>query len=108
MSTEISNPKKPAPLSAADRALARQQKIARLREQMAREVSREKEEKRRRDTRFKIVLGGALISLMGDKNLQPGTRQHLLTRLMAVMSEKDRADFADMLSDLQPPTNPES
>ena len=83
---------------AVARRLTRAQRIARLRDALAREISREKEERRRADTRRKIVLGAAVIAVLTDETLPPGSRHNLASRLLSVIAERDRADISALLS----------
>ena len=92
--------------AAASRRLTRAQKIARLRDALAREISREKEERRRAETRRKIMLGAALIALLSDPTLPPVSKHSLAKRLLAAIAERDRADVAVFLSSLLPPDLP--
>jgi len=92
------------PPPAASRRLTRDQKIARLRDELAREISREKEEKRRQDTRQKILLGGAVLALLNGKDLPPVSKHNLVGRLLPLIAEKDRADISALLSALLPPS----
>ena len=89
-----------AAAAVASRRLTRAQRIARLRDALAREISREKEERRRAETRRKIVLGGALIALLSDPTLPPGSRHNLVNRLLSFIAERDRADVSAFLSSL--------
>ena len=86
----------------ASRRLTRAQRIARLRDALAREISREKEERRRAETRRKIVLGAAVISLLTDETLALVSRHNLANRLLALIGPRDRADVAVFLSSLLP------
>jgi len=88
--------------AAASRRLTRAQKIARLRDALAREISREKEERRRADTRRKIVLGGALIALLTDQTLSPVSKHDLARRVLHLIGPRDRADVSAFLSSLLP------
>jgi len=92
------------PSPAASRRLTRAQKIARLRDELAREIGREREEKRRQDARQKIILGGAVISLLSAPDLPPVSKHNLAARLLSVIAERDRADISALLSALVPPT----
>jgi len=89
--------------SAAARRLTRAQRIARLRDALAREISREKEERRRADTRRKIVLGAAVISLLTDETLALVSKHNLANRLLSLIAERDRGDMSAFLSSLLPP-----
>jgi hypothetical protein len=80
----------------------RQQRIERLRLALAREVSREKEEARRRDTRRKIVLGAALLGLLQKPDFPAGAKQKLAALLLPLISERDRADVGAFLATLLP------
>jgi hypothetical protein len=81
---------------------SRQQRIERLRLALAREVSREKEEARRRDTRRKIVLGAALLALLQKPDFPPGAKQKMVSLLVPLIGERDRAAVAAFLSELLP------
>jgi hypothetical protein len=78
----------------------RAQRIERLRLALAREVSREKEEARRRDTRRKIVLGSALLALLQKPDFPAGAKQKIAALLLPLISERDRADVAAFLGTL--------
>ena len=95
-----------AAAAVASRRLTRAQRIARLRDALAREISREKEERRRADTRRKIVLGAAVIAVLTDTTLPPVSKHSLAKRLLAAIAERDRADVAVFLSSLLPPDLP--
>jgi len=90
----------------ASRRLTRAQRIARLRDALAREISREKEERRRADTRRKIVLGAALIALLSDPSLPPVSKHDLARRVLHLIGPRDRADVAVFLSSLLPSAGP--
>jgi len=81
----------------------RQQRIERLRLALAREVSREREEARRRDTRRKIVLGSAVIALLQKPDFPPGAKQKMVSLLVPLIGERDRADVGAFLAALLPP-----
>jgi hypothetical protein len=81
----------------------RAQRIERLRLALAREVSREKEEARRRDTRRKIVLGAALLALFEKPDFPAGSKQKIVALLLPLVAERDRADLSAFLSGLLPP-----
>jgi hypothetical protein len=80
----------------------RQQRIERLRLALAREVSREREEARRRDTRRKIVLGSALIALFQKPDFPATSTQKIVALLLPLVAERDRADLSAFLATLLP------
>jgi hypothetical protein len=81
----------------------RAQRIERLRLALAREVSREKEEARRRDTRRKIVLGSALIALFQKPDFSAASKQKIAALLLSLVAERDRPDVSAFLATLLPP-----
>jgi hypothetical protein len=82
---------------------SRQQRIERLRLALAREVSREREEARRRDTRRKIVLGSAVIALLQKPDFPATSKQKIAALLLPLVAERDRADMSAFLATLLPP-----
>jgi hypothetical protein len=74
-----------------------------LRLALAREISREKEEARRRDTRRKIVLGSALLALLQKSDFPAGSKQKIVALLLPLIADRDRSDLAAFLSALVPP-----
>jgi hypothetical protein len=82
--------------------LTRQQRIERLRLALAREVSREREEARRRDTRRKILLGAALLALFEKPDFPAGSKQKIVALLLPLVAERDRADLSAFLATLLP------
>ena len=91
------------PSPAATRRLTRAQRIARLRDELAREIGREREERRRQETRQKIVLGGAVIALLSAQDLPLVSKHNLVGRLLPLIAERDRADISALFSALVPP-----